>query len=215
MTKFILIGILSLFFSCKNNERINNLDKGIITSSEKKNEVKTLIRTEKKSYLNKACNLEKFLKNPKTPKLAKELFDNKAKNDDRALEYFENLKSTDKTEREFYFKVLTNLYKIADGSTGEGLGYSGLEYVENNTLDFLSYFENRECFSDNDLKTWAKILMLEFELVFENKNDVEVVQIFISKINLKSKSCNASQKKTLEKFTDFLTEEWKINLPKK
>lgn len=191
-----------------------NTDKEMGTSSENEVSDKKFIWTEIKVTLNEDCNLKKFLKDAKTPKLAKELFENKAKNDDKALEYFGKLKSIDKTEREFYFKVLTNLYEIADGSTSEGLGYSGLDYVENNTLDFFSYFENKECFSDNDLKTWAQILMLEFELDFENENEDRIVQYFTAKINMKCKTCNSSQKKTLVKFINYLTEEWKINLRK-
>lgn len=214
MTKIIIIGILATFISCKNNERVYNIDKEMGTSSEKKVDDKKIIWTETKDTWNEDCNLEKFLKDPKTPKLAKELFENKAKNDDIALEYFEKLKSTDKTEREFYFKVITNLYKVADGSTGEGLGYSGFKYIEENTLDFLNYFENKECFSENDLKIWAEIIMLEFSLEYDNENNIDVVNNFISKINQNCKNCNSSQKETLKKFNNYLTKEWKNYLTK-
>jgi hypothetical protein len=214
ITKIILIGILASLMSCKNNERVYNIDQEMGTSSDKKVGEKKFIWTETNVTLNEGCELEKFLEDPKTPKLAKELFENKAKNDDKALEYFEKLKSSDKYERDFYFKVITNSYKNADGAYAEGLGYSGLEYIEKNTLDFLNYFENKKCFSENDLKTWVGILMLEFSLEYDNESDMDIVNIFTSKINLNCKNCNSSQKETLKKFSNYLTEEWKIYLTK-
>lgn len=214
MTKIVLIVILASLISCKNNDRVYNKDPEMGTSSEKKAGEKKFSWTETNETLHEDCELDKFLKDTKTPKLAKELFENKAKNDDIALEYFEKLKSTDKTEREFYFKVLTNLYEIADGSTSEGLGYSGFDYVENNTLDFLSYFEKKECFSENDLKTWADILMLEFSLEYDNENNMDIVNTFISKMNQNCKDCNSSQKITLNKFSNYLKKEWKNYLTK-
>lgn len=209
MTKIVFIVILASFISCKKNDRVYNIDQEMGTSSEKKAGEKKFIWTETNVTLNEDCELDKFIKYSKTPILAKELYENKAKNDDLALEYFEKLKSTDKREREFYFKVLTNLYKIADGSTGEGLGYSGLDYVENNTVDFLNYFEKKECFSENDLKTWSDILMLEFSLEYDNENNMDIINTFISTINKNCKNCNSSQKKTLKKFSNYLKEDWK------
>ena len=213
MRKIILIGILASFISCKNESGYNR-DQEMGTSSEKKDSDKKFIWTETKVTLNKDCELEEFLKNPKIPKLAKDLFENKATNDDKALEYFEKLKSLDKYERNFYFKVITNLYKVADGSTSEGLGYSGLMYIEENTLDFLNYFESKSCFSENDLKAWVGIVMLEFSLEYDNENNPNIVNSYISKLNLNSGKCNPSQKQTLKKFNDFLKEEWKIRLSK-
>lgn len=209
MTKFILIGILSILISCKNNKQLSNVTPKTEVSSKNKIEEKQMLA------LNKDCHFDFFLNDQKTPKLAKELFENKAKNNDAALEYFENLKSSDKNEREFYFKVITNLYKVSDGSTSEGLGYSGLKYIEKNTIDFINYFENKKCFSENDLKTWVNISMLEFSLVYENENDIIIVNNFISKINENCKNCNSSQKEILKKFNDYLTKEWQNHLIKK
>lgn len=160
------------------------------------------------------CEPEKFLKDPNVPLLAKELFENKAINDDRALDYFEKLKSSEKQERSFYFKVITNSYKNADGAYAEGLGHSGLQYIEKNTADFLNYFENKKCFSDTDLKTWVDIVLLEFLLEYENENDKNIVSGFISKTNANCKNCSASQKETLKKFSSYLTKEWDTYLSK-
>jgi hypothetical protein len=99
MTKFIFIGILSILISCKNNKQLSNeSQKNVVSSSKNRIEETQILVT------NGDCDFEKYLNDPKTPKLAKELFENKAKNDDAALEYFKNLKSSDKNEREFYFK---------------------------------------------------------------------------------------------------------------
>ncbi len=203
MTKFILIGILSIFISCKNNKQISNEVPKTVVSSKNKIEEKQILD------LNEKCGFEKFLNDPKTPKLAKELFENKAQNNDAALEYFEKLKSSNKNEREFYFKVITNLYKVTDGSTSEGLGYNGLDYIKNKTIDFVNYFENKECFSENDLKNWVGISMLEFSLEYENANDKNIVKKFISNLNTNCKNCNASQKKILSKFSFYLEKDWK------
>jgi hypothetical protein len=210
MTKFIFIGILSILISCKNNKQLSNeSQKNVVSSSKNRIEETQILVT------NGDCDFEKYLNDPKTPKLAKELFENKAKNDDAALEYFKNLKSSDKNEREFYFKVITNLYKVADGSTSEGLGHSGLTHIENNTIDFFNFFENEKCFSEDDLKTWANISMLEFSLEYENENNINIVNDFISKINENCKNCNTSKKETLKKFSNYLTKEWENYLIRK
>ncbi|MGX7666734.1 hypothetical protein [Flavobacterium pedocola] len=208
MTKFIVLGLLASMISCKNNEQVYTKEQGKSTSAEMKTVEDKKIQTETTPALQDDCDLLKFLNDPKTPKLAKALFENKAKNDDAALAYFEKLKSSDTNERSFYFKVITNSYNIADGAYAEGLGYSGLNYVETNTLDFIAYFENKKCFTDNDLKTWSKIVLLEFSLQFENENDRNIVNTFVSKLNQKCADCNASQKETLRKFNHYLTEAW-------
>lgn len=90
----------------------------------------------------------------------------------------------------------------------------GLEYIEKNTLIFTNYFENKECFSENDLKTWAEILMLEFSLEYYRESNIDIVNSFISEINQNSKNCNSSQQKTLKKFSKYLTNEWNNYLTK-
>ena len=99
--------------------------------------------------------------------LAKEIFNNDSQYSEEPLTYFEYLKSSDIKTREFYFRVLTNSYKNADGAYAEGIGNLGKEFVENNPQEFATFFENKTCFDDNDLKIWAKIALLEFEIIDE------------------------------------------------
>ena len=152
---------------------------------------------------------KKVIENPKTPELAKMLLNNYASNSDEPLEYFEKLKSNEKVTREFYFKVLTNTYKYADGSYAEGLGNYGKEYIEENTKDFLTYFDNKTCFNDEDIETWADIAMLEFSILIENTNESEIVEKYITKLNENCNSCSKEQKLTLEKFEKSLRVKYK------
>jgi len=133
---------------------------------------------------------KEVIENPKTPELAKMLLNNYASNSEEPLEYFSKLKSNEKVTREFYFKVLTNTNKYADGSYAEGLGNYGKEYIEENTKVFLTYFDNKTCFNDKDLETWADIAMLEFSLLIENTNESEIVEKYIKKLNEILKNLN-------------------------
>ncbi len=165
------------------------------------------IKAENKGFYN--CNFDKFLNDPKTPKLAKDLINNIAKYSEEPLEYFERLKSTDKQTREFYFKALTNSYKIADGAYSEGLGYSGFEYVENHTQIFVSYFENVECFTESDLNTWADIVMLELMIDGMDENNKPIIDDYITKLKSNCKNSSVDQKETINKFGVILKEKWR------
>lgn len=156
------------------------------------------------------CNYDKFLNDPKTPKLAKDLFNNTAKNpiENEPLAYFDNFKSEDKQEREFYFKAVTNSYKIADGAYSEGLGYTAKNYVENFTKDFASFFDNKSCFTDHDLDIWANILVLEFAIDSEGEFDKPIIEQFINKLKSNCKDCSSTQKETINKFDLIVNKKW-------
>lgn len=155
------------------------------------------------------CKAGKFLRDPETPRLAKNLYQNKIQYAEEALSYFDKLNSKDPTEREFYFRVLTNSYTIADGAYAEGLGYLGKEYIENNTPAFLSFFDNTACFTDSDLSTWAGIVILEFSLVEEDEYDKPFVDEYSSGLIRNCKPCTPAQKTNLEKFTRILKGKWR------
>ncbi|MBK8722795.1 MAG: hypothetical protein IPL95_11150 [Saprospiraceae bacterium] len=68
------------------------------------------------------------------------MFNNDAKYSEEPLSYFDKLKNSDKETREFYFRVLTNSYKNADGAYAEGIGNLGknlLKTIQNNLQHFL------------------------------------------------------------------------------
>lgn len=157
------------------------------------------------------CSFEGILSDPKTPKLARELFNNTAKNSDEPLSYFNNIYSKDRQKRDFYFRVITNSYKIADGAYSEGLGNFGKEYIENNPKDFVTFFDNKECFTDDDLKIWAKIALLEFQIIDENietGKGESLVNLYSKKLIKDSGNYSENQKETIKKFTDYLKTEW-------
>ena len=191
--------ILSIFFlfACQ-----NKLDKNV---NQKNNDSQGINKEN--------CNFDRFLKDEKVPKFAKELYQNNYKlNSDEPLSILEKLESTDKQERMFYFRVITNSYKISDGAYSEGLGNVGKEYIENKTKEFAEYFDSKDCFSDEDLKTWAKITVLEFEIIDENIESGEkesLVSIYSKDLISKSKKFPKNQKETILKFTNFLKLEWK------
>ena len=156
------------------------------------------------------CNYDKYFKDPKTSKLAKAIFENKdwSLNDDNVLSFLDSLTANDIESRPFYFRIVTNSYKKADGYYSEGLGNAGKEYVENNTKEFLSYFDNKNCFEINDLQIWVGIVMLEFSLLAENMNDQNLMDNYIKALYKNCTGCSSNEKDILTKFSHDLQMEW-------
>lgn len=144
------------------------------------------------------------LDNPTTPKLAKLLLTDYASNSDEPLAYFDQLKSKEKKTKEFYFKVIGNTCKYADGSYAEGLGTMGKEYVEENTKDFVAFFDTTICFSDKDLEAWADIVMLEFSILLDEDMKAELINPYIAKLEKNCSGCSKAQQRTLTKFETLL-----------
>lgn len=200
---------MTLLISCKSNdkkEETYNEKRELALNPEGKTKDKILLKNNEIK-----CNFDKILLDTMTPKLAKELFNNSAKYSEEPLSYFDKLKSEDKETREFYFKALTNSYKISDGAYAEGLGNLGKEFIENNLKEFASFFDNKSCFSDTDLKTWAKIALLEFEIIDENIETGKgepLVNGYCKSLIKESEQYTESQKETIKKFCNFLLNEW-------
>lgn len=157
------------------------------------------------------CSFENILSDPKTPKLAKELFNNTAKYSEEPLSYFDNLQNKDIQKRNFYFRVITNSYKIADGAYSEGLGNFGKEFIESYPKKFATFFDNKECFTDKDLNIWADIALLEFQIIDENIESGKgesLVSIYSKKLLKESENYTDNQKETIRKFTDYLKNGW-------
>ena len=160
-----------------------------------------------KEYRN--CN---FIADKKTPKFAKDIYldnDWNLSNDNQALPLLDSLTAKNKMSRPFYFKVVTKTYKKSDGYFSEGLGLAGKEYVENNTKEFISNFDNKDCFTDNDLTTWAKIIILEFSISREGEYDKPIIDDYIKKLKSNCKECSPTQKENISKFVLTLKNEWK------
>ena len=164
------------------------------------------------------CNFDYFLSDKNTPKLAKDIYRdndwnlNKA---DELLSLLDSLSATNVNSRPFYCKVITKSFKKSDGYLSEGLGIAGVKYVENNTKEFISNFENKSCFDDNDMITWANILILEFSIGSDGGSDKTFIDDYVKKLNLNCKDCSPIQKENVRKFGLTLKDEWKIYLKTK
>ena len=157
------------------------------------------------------CDFDKFLNDPKTPKLAKDIYLDKKwdlNNDTEALALLDSLTAKDKSARPFYFKVVTKTKKKSDGYFSEGLGLAGYEFIENHTQEFSSYFDNKLCHTDNDLATWADIVIMEFSISGEGSYDKPIVDDYIKKLKSNCKDCSTTQKETINKFGLTLKEKW-------
>jgi len=157
------------------------------------------------------CDFDKFLNDPKTPKLAKDVYLDKKwdlNNDTEALALLDSLTAKDKSARPFYFKIVTKTKKKSDGYFSEGLGLAGYEFIENHTQEFSSYFDNKLCHTDNDLATWADIVIMEFSISGEGSYDKPIVDDYIKKIKSNCKDCSTTQKETVNKFGLTLKEKW-------
>jgi hypothetical protein len=155
------------------------------------------------------CQFWKFLDDPKTPKLAKDIYlDNEwnLDNDDEALALLDSLTAKNITSRPFYFKVVTKTYKKSDGYYSEGLGLAGSDFVKKHTQEFVSYFDDRMCHTNSDLCTWADIVLLEFAISEENIDE------YIEKVKINCKDCSTTQKETINEFGLILQEKWKYYL---
>ena len=205
----LIIGILTLTFSCKKidkNEKPYKENRELVPNLEGNAKEKVEI-TQNDSN----CNFDKIISDPKTPQLAIKLFNNNAKYSEEPLSYFDKLKSTDKETREFYFRVLTNSYKNADGAYAEGIGNLGKEFIENNPKEFATFFDNKYCFNDEDIKTWAKITLLEFEIIDENIETGKgepLVYGYCKTLIKNSEKYSETQKETINKYCNYLKNEW-------
>jgi hypothetical protein len=211
-THILTIGLLLILFACgqdsKQPEPYNESRELVPNPEGYKKDTFELL--DKDSSTKDLCNFNKYLNDTKTSKLAKAIFNDKdwSLSDDKVLNFLDSLTAKDKSARPFYFRVVTNSYKKSDGYYSEGLGLSGKEYVENNTLEFLDHFENKECFTDKDLETWADIVLLEFSLADEKMYDKPFVKDYCNKLNTNCNKCTASQKETLDKFSKALKTKW-------
>ncbi len=161
------------------------------------------------------CGLDTFVQNPGIPELAKDIYlDHKwnLDNDNEALALLDSLTAKDISSRPFYFKVVTKSAKRSDGYFSEGLGNAGYNYVLNNTEEFASYFDNRQCYTESDLDTWADIVILELGIISEDNYDKPIIDGYIEKLRSNCNNCPATQKETIRKFSMALSEKWQGSL---
>jgi hypothetical protein len=198
MHKLFFLFPLLFFFACSKNNELHNNFSSVLTSQQTINVI-----------AKDSCDFFHLLNDPNIPENAKKLVFDHAPYSEESLDYFDSLEFLDKNRNAFYFKAVTNSYKIADGAYAEGLGFLGKEYVEKHTIDFLSYFDNTSCFTESDLKTWVNIVMLEFSLIAENEYNNTLLEDYIKTLNEHSTKGSIQQKNTLNKFNSLLKDHWK------
>jgi hypothetical protein len=160
----------------------------------------------------KNCNFDELIEDKKTPKLAKDIYLNNdwnLNNDVKTLALLDSLTAKNKQSRPFYFKVVTKTYLKSDGYFSEELGLVGKEYVENNTKEFISYFDDQGCFTENDLLTWAKIIILELSISVEGEYDKPIIDNYFNKLKSNCINCSLTQKQNINKLGLTLKKEWK------
>lgn len=210
--KFRTIFLVStLLLSCGQN---SSKDKAYIENRElvfnpEGNKKDTFLSSSTDTLTNDFWRFKKYLNDPKTPQLAKDIFNNLWKlKDDEPLAFLEKLHGQDMEARPFYFRVVTNSYEQADGAYSEGLGNAGSEYVKNYPNEFSSYFMEQNAFGDNDLQTWADIVMLEFKIISENEYDRPLIKKYMDSVRKNCKTCSVQQKEVIEKFDSYLSKRW-------
>jgi hypothetical protein len=165
--------------------------------------------TEYKDFDN--CDFDKFLKDPKTSKLALDIYLDKdwdLSDDNETSALLDSLTAKVKSSRPFYFKVITKSKKKSDGYYSEGLGYTGYNYVLNNTQEFAAYFDNLQCHTYNDLMTWVDIVLLEFSIIGGNSSDNSIIDDYLNKLKSNCKNSSATQKETINTFGLILKAKW-------
>jgi hypothetical protein len=212
MTIFLLLFSLN---SCNNRADKNSVDdkaKKIHFDSSYIDSMEINVDSEQSFNEYKNCNFDELIEDKKTPKLAKDIYLNNdwnLNNDVKTLALLDSLTAKNKQSRPFYFKVVTKTYLKSDGYFSEELGLVGKEYVENNTKEFISYFDDQGCFTENDLLTWAKIIILELSISVEGEYDKPIIDNYFNKLKSNCINCSLTQKQNINKLGLTLKKEWK------
>ncbi len=197
---------LSSFYSCQQKGTEEKESKKIVVE---KMDIDSIF-TDTNAIIIHKKDFNKILKDHKTPKIAIEIYNGTYKAvDDSAIDLLEYLESENDLVRWFYFRVITDSYKYADGAYAEGLGSLGTAYIKGKTCEFADYFNNKEIFNENDLETWANIVTLELAINDEIGNETTVLE-FNKILKDNSKNCTPSKKKTIDSFCEIIKKEWKI-----
>lgn len=147
-------------------------------------------------------SVDRFLTDKSIPQLAKDLYCEKVKPTDNneTLALIDSINSTGQA-RGFYFLVITKTMKHADGAYAEPLGIAAKEFVEKNTIEFLSYFMNNpNLLSKEDFKTWASSVYGEIQIESEGAEQKAVNDLlYIMKSN-----CKGQPKEYKTKIDEFI-----------
>jgi hypothetical protein len=158
MNKLTIVGLIFLM-NCNLNSRSQQRDKNAILSYK--------------------ISVDTFMADKSIPQLAKDLYLGKLKptDDEANLVLIDSINSKEQA-RVFYFLVITKIMGFADGSYSESLGGAAKEFIENNTIEFLSYFKNnKDLLTDKDFANWARMVYGEIQIEDEGSEQKAVKDI--------------------------------------
>jgi hypothetical protein len=162
--------------------------------------------TSREKELNMNCGFDEFLSDPKTPVMAKELFQSSyAFGSDKPLELFDKLTDKRPYKRLFYFKVIT---KISDGYYSPELGRKTTEYIQDHPKDFAAYFDHEGCVTETDMQTWVDNVTAHLRVAGPQTNYDDVAADFNAKLFAGCKDCSEQQQATIGRFAELLEEKW-------
>ncbi|NBP28919.1 MAG: hypothetical protein EBV23_04965 [Flavobacteriia bacterium] len=203
-----ILFLWSLLTACEPQQGKTPLDKKVVPKENNYSTKAQNTRYEERCQ----CNFERFLADQNIPQLAKAIYCNKEwnlNNDNQALALLDSLTAKNKTTRPFYFKVVTKTLEKSDGYFSEALGLAGYEFIEYHPQEFASYFDNRGCFTQDDLAAWADIVLMEFSIREEITENQLKLHEYLKSLRLSLKNGTSTQKETLRVFSAILTKKWK------
>lgn len=159
-------------------------------------------KTVDKSY---KISVGRFLLDKSIPQISKDLYLGKIKptDNDENLALIDSINSTGQA-RGFYFLVITKTMKYADGAYAEPLGIASKSFVENNTIEFLSYFlANKDFLTNEDFKNWARSVYGEIQIDSEG-SEQEAVTDLKTKMLTNCQGSSVDYQHSIERFIDLM-----------
>lgn len=185
MSKLIIVGLIFLL-SCNSNPQTNS----------------KVVKTVDKSY---KISVDRFLNDKNIPQLSKDLYLGKVRPTDNEenLSLIDSINSSGQA-RGFYFLAITKSMKFADGAYSEPLGIAAKAYVEDNTIEFLSYFiDNKDKLTEEDYKNWANFVYGEIQIESEGTEQKAVNDLKAKMIN-NCKDLSEEYKTRIDKFIGLM-----------
>lgn len=146
--------------------------------------------------------INEYLKDNFVPTCFKELFKGKLDpNVDNlcAFQLIDSVKSNDIIRQPLYFLTLTRTFEKADAAYSEAVCNFSMEYVKNNTKDFINQLITNKNLDKHDMELWADNVMMELiDFALEDAN--KEVGTYIDNLKLKSAELDDRQKQKLEEF---------------
>ncbi len=150
--------------------------------------------------------ISEFLKDNFVPNCFKEMFIEKLdpnSNDSCAFALIDSVQSSDIIRQPLYFLTLTRTFEKADASYSEAVCNFSMEYVKNNTVEFLHQFLSNSELTKSDMELWSNKVMMEL-IDFADEDADKEVQNYIDNLKKKSMNFDVREKYKLEEFITMM-----------